>query len=302
MENTNIHIARSWRRFDKEGFVAIYGLFERLGHHKLNFHIAVEPENINTSLFIPLKNHLEKHGHTISIYKHDILKEYAESLGASKTEIERFEKWQWIYHIILYHRLYVKNNIDYILTLDDDIIFNEKSIEVIESCCVNKVPFSIADQHVDADKCMMGKLCDFFGGWVADSYWRRNNNGRSGNSGFMGINNGLWSLFGSDEWSKLINMFTYQEWNHKEHSEGAEYDQYRILLQEQSFLSILNRALNVNHIVLTPEDGYIISKDVDELEKSRVEHYVSTLKYEQVYKDKVKGLFRDYMKVIQDES
>lgn len=300
MEKVDIHIARSWRKFDNAGFVSMYGLFERLGHHRLHYHIAVEPDNIDKTLFMSFKNHIEKHGHTIRIYKQDILKEYATKLGASKVNLERFETWQWIYHILLYHRLYFKENVDYVLTLDDDIIFNEKDISVVESCCVNKVPFSIADQYVDGDKCMMGQLCNFFGGWVSDAYWRRPGNMFSGNSGFMGINNAMWSLFGSDEFNSLLDMFTYEEWDHKKHSEGAGYDQYKILLQEQSFLSILNRALNLNHLVLTPEDGYIISKDISEVEKSRVEHYVSTLKYHRTYTRKVRGLCRDYLRAIKN--
>lgn len=301
MDNKEIHIARSWRKFDKAGFVAIYGLFERLGHYKLNFHLAIEPENIQAKVFLPLKKHLEKHGHSIRIYKQDTLKKYANSLGVPENNMERFKEWQWIYHILLYHRLYFKNNIDYILTLDDDIIFNEKDINVIESCCVNKVPFSIADQHVDGDKCMMGKLCDYFGGWVSDSYWRRPGNTFSGNSGFMGINNAIWSLFGSDEVNNLMDMFTYQEWDHKKHTEGAAYDQYRILLQEQSFLSILNRALNNNHIVLTKKDGYIIGSTIKETQQSRVEHYVSTQKYNIAYDYKVNGLYKDFMNVIRKQ-
>ena len=100
MDNKEIHIARSWRKFDKAGFVAIYGLFERLGHYKLNFHLAIEPENIQAKVFLPLKKHLEKHGHSIRIYKQDTLKKYANSLGVPENNMERFKEWQWIYHIL----------------------------------------------------------------------------------------------------------------------------------------------------------------------------------------------------------
>jgi hypothetical protein len=301
VENTNIHIARSWRKFGKEGFVSIYGIFERLGHHKLNFHIAVEPDKIDMKCFLPLKKHLEKHGHTIQIYKQDILDDYARYMGINQETVDKFKDWQWIYHILLYHRLFFKDGIDYILTLDDDLVFNHRSLSVVESCCVNKVPFSIADQFVDADKCMMGKLCDFFGGWISDKYWSSPGNEYSGNSGFMGVNNGMWEFFATiEQFNQLIRMFTYREWNHKIHSKGAKYEDYRILLQEQSFLSILNRALSNNHIVLVPEDGYLISKDIKETESSIVEHYVSTLKYKAPYLSKVRGLYEDYMKVIEN--
>jgi hypothetical protein len=70
--------------------------------------------------------------------------------------------------------------------------------------------------------------------------------------------------------------------------QGTGWDDYKILLQEQSFLSILNRAYSdKKHILLVDTDGYILSQDLELMKQSKVMHFISTTKYDKYYLDQI---------------
>jgi hypothetical protein len=55
-------------------------------------------------------------------------------------------------------------------------------------------------------------------------------------------------------------------------------------LQEQSLLSVLNRAYsNKQHILLFERDGYILTQDIEKMKRSKIMHFISTTKYDQFY-------------------
>lgn len=288
-------VARSWREFGKQQFVAICELCEKLVDYDLEFHINVneEPEDY---LFLEMAHdYVDMYGHKLKTYNDTFLDEYAKETGANRKQIEKFKDWKWIYHLLLYHFLFHEKEVEYVLTYDDDILFNEKPIGELLHLVSNRTYFSCADQYNDSDKCMMGELCYLLGPKINDGYYANTSNNFATNSGFMGLNNKMFNLFKSDKsFRSMLDLFEYKKWDHKTMT-GMEYDYYRVLLQEQSFLSILNRALSgKTHRVLDSSDDYIISSDLKKIRQSKIEHYVSVSKYTEEYLNKVEDRFNKY--------
>jgi hypothetical protein len=288
-------VARSWREFEKRQFVAIKELRDKVPDYiKIEFHINVN-ETVDHHLVDLITQYVQSKRGSLKIYNDAFFDEYASNKGIESNKIQEFREWKWIYHILLYNYLYEVHNVDYLLTYDDDILFNEQDIPDVIHCIAHKVPFAIADQYSDGDKCMMGKLCVRFGAWFNDEYYSNNANTFSSNSGFLGLNNEIFKLFKSDKaFADLINMFDYKKWDHIT-MQGLGFESYKILLQEQSFLGILNRVFSSRqHIVLYEREGYLISSDMEKIKQSRIEHYVGTSKYEESYLNEVESRFQKY--------
>lgn len=283
-----ITVARSWREFDKQQFVAISELIRVFSNRDLNIHININGK-INESLFQRLNLGLPSNV-KLHFYSNEFLNDVAKQYGIQDTS--KFIEWEWIYHILLYYHLASKN-VDYILTYDDDILFKTSSLGEVTHCIDHGIPFSIVDQHYDADKCMMGKLCETLGSWVADEYFACYSNNMPSNSGFMGFSTKIFEPFQS--LSQIVSLFEFKKWDHKT-MQGSSYDQYKILLQEQSFLGIMSRAIsNRTHIVLGRDEGYFITSDPKEITTSKVSHYVGTLKYEEPYLKTIDILYDIYI-------
>ncbi len=298
-ENTNLVVSRSWREFKEQQFVAICELVNKFADYKLDIHININLE-IDQVLLKKLDNYLLDSGHVLTIYTDNELDKYALKNGATETHLVKFKEWGWIYHLLLYHKLYYEFGVDYLLTYDDDIFFNEKPIGELLYLVNNQVPFACADQYADSDKCMMGKLCVLFGVEINDEYYANTSALYSTNSGLMGLNNTMFSKFKKgDDFIKMLDLFEYRRWDHKTMS-NLGYDDYKILLQEQSFLGILNRAFsNRTHRILDEKDEYIISSDLEQIRKSKVEHYVSVSKYSDEYLQKLQNKVIEYTNKIE---
>jgi|DEB19_MinimDraft_2_1074335.scaffolds.fasta_scaffold00048_6 hypothetical protein len=278
-------VARSWRTFDKQQLVALTEICKIIVQQERYIDNAEIHLNINNP------NHemqakafqLLPPGVSLFFYDNAELEQYVRDCGI-EPDIEKYREWEWIYHIILHHKLYHERGNDYVLTYDDDILFNDVDFSDIVHFVTTKIPFSIADQFVDADKPMMGKLIEKFGNELFENYYRCHGNDKSGNSGFMGFNNSTMSLFTSKEdFQWLINSFIYKRWDHMT-MQGTSWDTYKVLIQEQSLLSILNRAYsNTEHIILLHSDGYILTTDMELMKQSKIMHFISTTKYSEEY-------------------
>ena len=68
-------------------------------------------------------------------YTNEDLEDYVKSRNI-EPNLENYKIWEWIYHIILYHKLYTERNVDYLLTYDDDILFNAgiKNARAVITC------------------------------------------------------------------------------------------------------------------------------------------------------------------------
>ena len=286
-------VARSWRTFGEQQLVALAEICKLISFYRRHMDKAEIHLNINNP------NHEMQEiaykilppGISLFFYDNAELEKYVKDYGI-EPEVEKYKEWEWIYHIILYHKLYTERNVNYLLTYDDDILFNGPNYEDILHFVTSKIPFTIADQYNDGDKPMMGKLIEKFGNQLFENYYRCYGNSHSGNSGFMGFNNSTMRLFKSKEdFEWLLNSFTYKKWDHLT-MQGADWDGYKILLQEQSLLSILNRAYsNKQHILLFEKDGYILTQDIEKMKKSKIMHFISTTKYDQYYLSLIKERF-----------
>ncbi len=289
-----IVVSRSWREFGKQQIVAIKNLVEVFppDEYELDFHICVNQpsdsfyyEQLAYSKLLPKVSNL-------TLYSTDFLDNYAKERGADKIQLDSFKEWKWIYHILLYHYLYHVVGETYILSYDDDIFFNGDIKEVKEHI-QRSTPFCIGDQYSDSDKPLIGKLSRFFGEWIVDEYYASYGSLYSSNSGFMGID--IESIFKNfnrgSGFFEMLDMFVYKKYTH---GENKSWDEYKILLQEQSFLGILNRALTQRkHIVLTEEYGY----SVDKIESSKVQHYVGIKKESEKFRELIE---EKYQKIINE--
>lgn len=284
MKKQKLIVARSWRKFGRQQVVAIGNLVEAIGDHfDLDFYLCINDTDDMDEYAQEASKLLNVN---LNIISTEELDKYAMRCGVSeKKHVDKFKQWKWIYHLILYHQLYHERKVEYILSYDDDIFFQNKMPEAI-GLLANQIPFSIEDQHSDSDKCMMGKLVEYFGSKLVDDYYSCFANHVSSNSGFMGISlkNIFQNFSPGRDFIDMIEMFEYRPYFHD--SKEKEWKDYKILLQEQSFLGILNRTTsNKTHIVLEKKDGYSVA----DLQNSKIQHYVAAKKYE-----------RDYLKRVND--
>ncbi len=285
-------IARSWREFGIQQAVALYSLYEVFYDYDVHLHLVINGE-IKKDLLALLQNKMQNW--KFNIYDNAFFDRYARGRGATEYQVSQFPRWMWIYHLLLYHYLWFVHEENYVLTYDDDIFFRERPEEVCHKIN-NKIPFSMADQHSDSDKPLMGKLVLQFGNWILDEYYSCWGSILSSNSGFMGlINREIFEPFSSPEtFRKLLDMFEYREYSHE--ADNLDWKDYKILLQEQSFLGILNRSLSKRrHEILTPEHGY----SVNDPQSSKVQHYVARAKFSPEFNERVNEKYSELLKFLQ---
>jgi hypothetical protein len=268
-------VARSWREFGKQQAVAVYNLYEVLGDHEIDLNLCIN-RSIDLDYIEKFKNKIPHWN--FKIYKNESLDSYAIKRGATSEHLAKFKRWQWIYHILLYYFLWRETDVDYLLTYDDDIFFQRKKFNYID-LLEKKIPFSIEDQPF-ADKALMPTLIGFFGESIHDDYYSCSHKHLGSNSGFMGIlNDRIFSSFETPEkFKNLLDFFDYKIYYHT--SKESEWKNFKVLLQEQSFLGVLNRSFSdKRHVVLTKDDGYFITDKIEDMEKTEIQHYIAMKKY-----------------------
>lgn len=291
-EIRKIAVARSWREFGVQQAAAIYSLYEVFHDYDVHLHLVINGE-ANRDLLETMQKKMASW--KFNIYDNSFFDRYALGRGATESQVSKFPEWMWIYHLLLYHYLWFVHGEDYVLTYDDDIFFRERPEEVCHKIN-NKIPFSMADQHSDSDKPLLGKLVLHFGNWILDEYYSCWGSTQSSNSGFMGlINRRIFEPFSSPEtFRKMLDMFEYRVYRHED--DHREWKDYKILLQEQSFLGILNRALSGRkHEILTPEYGY----SVNDYRNSKVQHYVAKAKFSPEFNQRVEKKYSELLKFLQ---
>jgi hypothetical protein len=287
-----IHIARAWRTFGPQQIVAVHSLHRAFPEFNFYFHI-VSTENPSQEEILHFRECLPPDRISFGFYSAEIIDDYALSCGATEEHLKNFKEWRWIYHLLLYHALFYEEKLEYVLSYDDDIFF-QGDLKLVKEILSQRISFSVEDMHTDGDKCMFPQLISYFGPNVFEKYYSAPNNHLSSNSGFMGINlKTIFSQFPRGEsFREMLDMFQYSKYEHGK--TGLHWKEYKILLQEQSFLSILSRALNQMHIVLSQaEDGYSISH----IETSPIQHYVAEKKMSSEFESRVK---LEYEKILED--
>lgn len=283
-----ITVARSWRVFGQQQTIGLLSLYKKIHWMNPVFHLNIN-EDVDDDCLEYLYNFVPREN--VYIYSDNFFDEYARLNEVDESLIQQFSKWKWIYHILLYYYLYSEIDIPYILTYDDDILFNEKEIHEVLGLLEKEIPFGIGEPNGFADKTMLGKLSIYFQDKFDINYmfWSCWPQEFSINSGFMGIRTEFFNHY--DSLIDICNLFNYEEYIH---TDSPTFDSlFNKLLQEQSFLSINNKSFyNDEYVTLTPDDGYDIRWDeIDEnySNKTKVEHYVHTKKYTKIYQYRLKS-------------
>lgn len=285
-ENKKFVVSRSWRKFGRQQAIGLLSLYKKIHWLEPEFHFnineEVEQRWVNyVHNFIPKEN--------LNLYNDNFFKEYAQLKNIPKERINKFDDWKWIYHILLYYYLY-ENGVTYILTYDDDILFNSKEITEITHNIENQIPFGIGEYNGFADKTMFKKLIPYFKQRKIDInylFWACYPQNLAVNSGFLGTKTQFFENY--DSINDIVDMFKLEKYEHKD--ELQWFEMFEILLQEQSFLVINNKSFyNHEFETLWVEQGYNIEwKDIDEFYpmKTKLEHYIHIHKYKSYYKDRL---------------
>lgn len=294
-KNKQFIVSRSWRRFGKQQAVGLLSLYKKI--HKLHpeFHFNIN-EKVEQEWVDFVHNFIPKE--KLILYNDDFFKNYAKSKNINQDTINKFKEWKWIYHILIYYYLY-EQNVDYILTYDDDILFNEKDIDEVIDCIQNKIPFGIGEYNGYSDKTLLGKLIIYFdkkGIDINQKYWLCEPQNLSINSGFLGMKVEFFDKY--DSLNDILNFFPMKKYGYlngpKESwsKEKSFFNLFNYLLGEQSFLAINSKSFyNDIFRTLWVADGYNIEyKDIVEHnypERTKVEHYLGYNKYQQTYKSRL---------------
>lgn len=299
--NSKLIVARSWRNFELQQAIGLLNLYKKTWWIDIEYHL-----NINGNIDDRVIEHVYKFipENSLIIYKDSFFKEYIREIGVEKKYIDLVDNWKWIYHLILYYYLYKEKNVNYLLTYDDDILFNERNIDEVIGCLKQQIPFAIGEKLGYSDKSLLGKLAIYFGTEfdINSAYWAKPSQHLSSNSGFMGLNNTIWSNFSSI--NDIFSLFPFEPFSYDNlYQFKTEKDKflysYHNLLPEQSFLSICNRAFSQQHIVFDESTGYDIDFDkITTRYDSKIEHYIGVRKFENLYKERLKeeiSLFRNLL-------
>src|SRR6056300_1174047 len=131
-------VARSWRRFGQQQTIGLLSLYKKIHWMNPVFHFNIN-EDIDNDCLEYLYNFILKEN--LYIYTDEFFDEYARQNGVDELVIQQFSKWKWIYNILLYYYIHSEIKISYILTYDDDILFNEKEIHEVLGLLENEIPF-----------------------------------------------------------------------------------------------------------------------------------------------------------------
>lgn len=287
--------SRSWREFKKNQAVGLLSLYKKVYQHNPIFHFNINGYVSNKWLefvydFIPKES--------ITLYNDDFFDEYAIDNGVDVELIKQFPTWKWIYHILLYHYLYYEKNINHITTYDDDILFNESDIDYIVELIKTKKSFGIGEINIFSDKTLLGALSIYFKDRydINYLYWKVFPQYYSINSGFMGFDPSFFDKY--ESLNNICNFFNYEHFSHMD----INFDNlFNKLIQEQSFLAINAKCFNNEFITLEKKNGYNINwNDIDDdyPSKTKIEHYISSAKYENVYKNRVREEFKRFREMI----
>ena len=99
-------VARSWRTFGKQQIVALSEICRLITIHigylgKAEIHLNIN--NSNKELQEKVRK-IVPESISLFFYENEELENYVRDFGF-EPDIEKFKEWEWIYHIILYHKL-----------------------------------------------------------------------------------------------------------------------------------------------------------------------------------------------------
>ena len=211
-------------------------------------------------------------------------------VGISAKWISKFDNFKHIYHLLLYFYLYKEKGIDYLVSYDDDVVFNKKvagGIDEVDGLITKKIPFVIDENHCPiSDKGMFYKLCKHFDKDLTQDYYKFNPNGLGVNAGFMGIDLDIIFKFFEDDFEELLSLFDYTFFDKSLLDLSYTFAEKRLHdTQEQSFLSIMTHCFSSQEIFrLSNNLGYFFDTPIQEaVNKSKLIHFTGDRKYDPIF-------------------
>lgn len=260
-----IVIANMMRCRNKQSFFALHQIQKKIldvnPNVDVEFHILWDSnpdkfENQDNPYYSEL---IDTHIKNLHSYDRAFFKEYSKRLYGIEN-VDRFDDWGAIYHVLIAHYLRRVKLYDYYLIYDDDILINY-DFEDVTNLLINKQPVFLCEpMNVNCDKVFMNNLIQLYGREFYDRYVLRNPSHYGFNAGFQGIDLCIYDDFLSvDRFKHLINMFNIRSVFDENGKEIWGSERFLIDTQQQSFFSLMNVVLSRNDIhILNPSEYFIL--------------------------------------------
>jgi hypothetical protein len=260
-----IVIANMMRCKNKQSFFALHQIQKKILDFNPNidveFHILWDSnpdkfENQDDPYYSQL---IDTHIKNLHSYDRVFFKEYSKGMYGIEN-VDRFDGWPAIYHILMAHYLRRVKLYDYYLIYDDDILINY-DFEDITKLCLNKTPVLICEpMNINCDKVFINNLIQLYGREFYDRYVLRNPNQYGFNAGFQGIDLSMYDDFLSvDRFKELIGMFDIRAPFDNDGNEIWGTERFVLDTQQQSFFSLMNVVFGKEGVhILNPSEYFVI--------------------------------------------
>jgi hypothetical protein len=290
--NRKLIVSRMWTKRGIQQYFSLLQISKEFWDFEIEAHILIDDwthDDDWTKEIEKLNNpHREGFPMSVEFYTKEELKQWYHSNNIiDKSVFDNMKGFLHIYHLLLYFYLYVEKGIDYLVSYDDDIVFNKKvspELNEIDGLITNKTPFVIDEEYFPmSDKSMFVGLSNYFNRDLTPDYYRNNIRGVGANAGFMGIETS--SIFSSfkDNFMGLLSLFDYKSPNLKSIDEPYHYtDKVLFDTQEQSFMSIMLHCFATKELFrLGGALGYFFDTPIQEaVNKSKLIHFTGDRKYD----------------------
>ena len=273
-----VPVARLWHKKGKLEYFCLQQLIKQFPGITFEWYIVLHSPDYRDEW----SEKIDKLPIKITWYRAEDMLEYAKGCGyIDDTLISQIPNFVHFYHIIIFHYLRRVLQYDYALAYEYDIIFNSDELNELEECIHSKIPFGIAEPaNSGCDKALYQKLCTLFGVDILanDPYAQF-----GVNAGFQGMNLTLFDNFlNPNTFQELLNCFTFTGIYDTDGKEITGWERTLIDTQEQSFHSLMNRAVSPNFKLLNTEEYYFFPSylSMETLLKSKVLHYFGHTKPE----------------------
>ena len=293
--NRKLTVSRMWTKRGIQQYFSLLQLSKEFWDFEIDAHILIDDWSYSDDWTIEIEKlnnpHREGFPMSVTLYtKEDLKNWYHEKNYIDKDLFDSLKGFLHIYHLLLYFYLYIEKGVDYLISYDDDVVFNRRisgDLNEIDGLIVNKTPFIIEEENFPiSDKSMMVKLSKYFNRDLTSDYYKNNIRGTGANAGFMGIETS--SIFSSykDNFTGLISLFNFKSPKLKSIDEPYHYsDEILFNTQEQSFLSIMLHCFSTKEIFkLGGELGYFFDTPIQEsVNKSKLIHFTGDRKYDPIF-------------------
>lgn len=273
-----IPIARLWHKKGKLEYHCILQMLKYFPDVEFEWHIVLDKYDYRDEW----SDKIDSLPINITWYSTKDMLDYAKACDyIDDNVLKNIPNFVHFYHIIIFHYLRRVLRYDYALAYEYDIIFNSYELDELKECIVNKIPFGIFEpSNPYCDKALYKPLSNLF---RTDILANSNYKNMGFNAGFQGMNLKLFDNFlNPDIFKELVKCFDLSGIYNEDGSEKIDFARTLVDTQEQSFHSLMNRAVSWNFKLLNPQEYYFVPYyvDIDVFLKSKVVHYFSHIKPE----------------------